>query len=62
MADQLRTDVLPAAEEAPRTKDVRAKYVPQKIEVIGNPCLVARKSSGPQEVGHPVWPRRNPQW
>lgn len=60
MVDQRRTDVPPEAAKAPRPKDVRAKYVPPKIEVIGNLCLVARKSGGPQEVGHPVWPRRNP--
>jgi hypothetical protein len=60
MADEGRTDARSQTDERPRRQDTRAKYVPPKIEVIGNLSLVARKSGGPQEVGHPIWPRRNP--
>jgi hypothetical protein len=60
MTDRVRADARPAAEERPRRRGTRAKYVPPRIEVIGNLNLVARKSGGPQEVGHPVWPNRNP--
>jgi hypothetical protein len=60
MADEGRTDARSRADERPPRRGEREKYVPPKIEVIGNLSLVARKSGGPQESNHPVWSRRNP--
>jgi hypothetical protein len=60
MADEGRSDTRSRAGEQPRRRGAREAYVPPKIEVIGNLSLVARKSGGPQESGHPIWSRRNP--